>query len=124
MNFSQMPLVIVVVLATRVAFGDDGAAGDVEFFEQRIRPVLIRHCYKCHSAASPDVKGDLRLDSRDLIRQGGKSGPAVVPGKTKKSLLLEAIRHESFEMPPDRKLSHKVIADFEKWIEIGAADPR
>ncbi|MEO2025998.1 MAG: PSD1 and planctomycete cytochrome C domain-containing protein [Fuerstiella sp.] len=124
MNFSQMPLVIVVVLATRVAFGDDGAAGDVEFFEQRIRPVLIRHCYKCHSAASPDVKGDLRLDSRDLIRQGGKSGPAVVPGKTKKSLLLEAIRHESFEMPPDRKLSHKVIADFEKWIEIGAPDPR
>jgi hypothetical protein len=125
MNFRQTLLLTVVVLATRlVAFGNDAAVGDIEFFEKRIRPVLIRHCYECHSAASADVKSGLRLDSRDFIRKGGESGPSVVPGNTKESLLLEAIRHESFEMPPDLKLPEKVIADFEKWIEIGAPDPR
>lgn len=114
-----------MILATRlVAFGDDAAVGDGEFFEKRIRPVLIRHCYECHSAASADVKGGLRLDSRDFIRQGGESGPAVVPKSKEKSLLLDAIRHQSFEMPPGKKLADKVIADFVKWIEIGAPDPR
>ena len=125
MNFSRLLLLTVTVLASRaVAVADDKAAGDVEFFEKRIRPVLIRHCYECHSAASAELKGGLRLDSRDLIRKGGESGPAIVPGNTKKSLLLDAIKHDSFEMPPDKKLPKKVIADFKKWIEIGAPDPR
>ena len=125
MNFSRTLLLTVMVLATGlVAFGEDKKAGDVEFFEKRIRPVLIRHCYKCHSAVSSELKGGLRLDSRDFTRQGGESGPAIVPGNIEKSLLLEAIRHESFKMPPDKKLPDSVIADFEKWIEIGAPDPR
>jgi len=105
-----------------VALADD--ATDIAFFEKRIRPVLIHHCYECHSAASSELKGGLRLDSRDFIRQGGESGPAIVPGNTEKSLLLDAIRHESFAMPPDKKLPDEVIKDFEKWIEIGAPDPR
>ena len=114
MSFSRTLLLTAMVLTSRVvAFGEEGAAGDVEFFEKRIRPVLIRHCYECHSAASSEVKGGLRLDSRDFIRKGGESGPAVVPGSSKKSILLEAIRHESFEMPPDKRLSDKVISDFE-----------
>lgn len=118
-----MLLLTVFFLAVRsIALADDGM--DAAFFEKRIRPVLIKHCYECHSAASSEPKGGLRLDSRDLSRQGGESGPAIVPGNTKKSLLLDAIRHESFEMPPDKKLPDKVIADFVKWIEIGAPDPR
>ena len=130
MNFSRTFLLTTMLVATRlVAFGDEGVAdefslADVEFFEKKIRPVLIRHCYECHSAAASEVEGGLRLDSRELIRKGGESGPAVVPGSTEKSLLLKAIRHESFEMPPDKKLPDKVISDFVKWIEIGAPDPR
>ena len=103
---------------------DEFSLADVEFFEKQIRLVLIRDCYECHSAASTEVKGGLRLDSRELIRKGGESGPTVVPGSTEKSLFLEAIRHQSFKMPPDKRLPDKVISDFEKWIEIGAPDPR
>ncbi|MBI2481944.1 MAG: PSD1 domain-containing protein, partial [Planctomycetia bacterium] len=58
------------------------------------------------------------------IRRGGESGPAVVPHEVDESLLLSALRHESFEMPPDRKLADSIIADFEKWIAMGAPDPR
>jgi len=97
---------------------------DVDFFENRIRPLLVQHCYECHSASSAEVQGGLRLDSRAAIRKGGESGPAVVPGKVSESLLLEAVRHESFEMPPDKKLPDAAITDLERWIEMGAPDPR
>lgn len=97
---------------------------DVDFFERRIRPVLVEKCYSCHSADAKSVKGELLLDSRDATRKGGESGAAVVPGNPEESLLLSAIRFESFEMPPSGKLPEGVIADFEKWIASGAADPR
>lgn len=123
MNTSRILLLTVFFLTVRsIGLADDGAG--VAFFEKRIRPVLIKHCYECHSAASSEPKGGLRLDSRDFFRKGGESGPAIVPGNTRKSLLMEAIRHESLEMPPDRKLPDQVIADFAKWIEDGATDPR
>ena len=102
-------------------------AGDqqgLELFEKAIRPVLIRYCYECHSSVAKELKGGLRLDSRDGIRQGGDTGPAVVPGNVRESLLIEAMRHESLEMPPDEKLPHNVTVDFVKWIELGAPDPR
>ena len=96
-----------------------------DFFEKKIRPVLIEHCYRCHSAESKKLKGGLRLDTRRAIRRGGESGdPSVVPGEPEKSLLLAALRYEDLEMPPDRKLPSRVIADFEKWIRMGAPDPR
>ena len=107
--------------------GDQGLADDAEkaeFFENKIRPVLAKYCYKCHAADSEKVQGGLLVDSRKAIRDGGESGPGVVPGKPSESLILEAIRHESFEMPPDRKLPDRVIKDFEKWIADGAVDPR
>ena len=96
----------------------------IAFFEQKIRPVLVKHCYKCHSGRSKKLQGKFRLDSRDLIRKGGETGPAVVAGKPGSSLLLDAIRYESLEMPPDGKLPARVIADFETWIRMGAPDPR
>ena len=98
-----------------------------DFFEAKIRPVLIESCYKCHSAAAQangKLKGGLLLDNRESIRRGGETGPAVVPGNTKQSLLLSALRHEDFEMPPKDKLPDGVIADFAKWIQMGAPDPR
>ncbi len=96
----------------------------LDFFETRIRPVLAEHCYSCHSAKSQAVKGGLLLDSRRGIRTGGDSGAAVVPHRPDASLLLDALNYESYEMPPQGKLPDRVIADFERWIRDGAADPR
>lgn len=99
----------------------------LEFFENRIRPVLVEHCYKCHSAEAAkagDLEGGLTLDTRAGLLAGGDSGPALVPGKPDESLLLEVLHYETYEMPPAGKLPDVVIADFAKWIETGAADPR
>ncbi len=95
-----------------------------EFFEKRIRPVLVEHCYECHSASSKAIKGGLRLDSREAMRSGGESGPGVVPGDLELSSVVSAMKYESVEMPPKGKLSQNVIADFEKWVTDGAVDPR
>lgn len=114
--------IVCLFFATAASSAED--AGKTEFFEKRIRPVLVRHCYECHSHATKEPKGDLLLDSRDGIRKGGETSPAVVPGKVAESLLIDAIRHESLEMPPKEKLPDSVIADFVKWIEMGAPDPR
>jgi hypothetical protein len=96
---------------------------NLELFEKKIRPVLVEHCYKCHSESAEKLKGGLLLDSWDGLATGGESGPAVVPGDLKKSLLLDALRHDGLEMPPDKKLPDTVIADFEKWVRLGAPYP-
>lgn len=94
------------------------------FFESKIRPVLIQHCYECHSQGSTSPKGNLRLDSASSVLEGGDSGPAIAPGRPEESLLLDALRYESVEMPPAGKLPDDVIKDFETWIAMGAPDPR
>jgi hypothetical protein len=99
-------------------------AEQLDFFEKKIRPVLADHCYACHSSTAPKLKGGLRLDTREGIRKGGDTGPAVVPGKPDASLLLKALRYEKLQMPPRGRLPQSVIADFEAWIKAGAIDPR
>ena len=100
----------------------------LEFFEKSIRPVLVEHCYECHSEEKGKNKGELTLDTRDGIRAGGDRGPAVVPGKPGDSILINAIRQTGqLRMPPDSKggiLPDDVIANFEKWVADGAPDPR
>jgi hypothetical protein len=100
----------------------------IEFFEKKIRPVLVEKCYDCHSEESGQMKGDFVLDTRDGIRIGGERGPGVVPFKPDDSLLIRAIRQEGrLAMPPEKKggmLPDDVIADFEKWVAMGAPDPR
>ncbi|MDA1016462.1 MAG: DUF1549 domain-containing protein, partial [Planctomycetota bacterium] len=96
----------------------------VQFFERKIRPVLVQQCYKCHSADAKEPKGGLLLDTREGIRRGGESGRSVVPKSPADSLILEALRHEGLEMPPGKQLPAAVIADFESWIRMGAPDPR
>jgi hypothetical protein len=98
-------------------------AEHIEFFEAKIRPLLIARCFKCHSADSAALKAGLRLDSREAILKGGDTGPAVVSGKPEESLLIASIRYESYEMPPDGKLKQEEIAAFAKWIELGAPWP-
>ncbi len=101
-------------------------AQDTAFFESKIRPVLAEKCYRCHSETASKVRGGLLLDTREGIRRGGEHGPAVVPGDLNKSLLIAAIHHSDQDtaMPPKEKLPDSVIADFERWIRSGAADPR
>jgi cytochrome c553 len=122
-------LSLALVIAARAAHADtpaadpaDSAAG-IQFFEQKIRPVLAANCYECHSGATP--KGKLSIDTRDGIRRGGETGPAVVPGRAKESLMIQAVRHDGLEMPPDKpRLPLDVVADLEKWVTMGAPDPR
>ena len=76
----------------------------LEFFETRIRPVLVNQCYECHSSQSKKVKGSLLLDTRAGIRRGGDSGASVVPGKPADSVLLDALKYDGLEMPPKGKL--------------------
>jgi hypothetical protein len=97
------------------------------FFETRIRPALVAHCYRCHSAESETLEGELRLDLRAGWQTGGQSGePAIVPGKPDESRLILAIRHvgDDSPMPPESKLPDQVIADFVEWVRQGAPDPR
>jgi len=99
-------------------------AEKIEFFESKIRPVLIEHCYQCHSSDSEELGGNLVLDSKAGLRSGGDLGPAIVPSKTEESILLSALKYDDLEMPPDGKLPAETIRDFEKWIADGAFDPR
>lgn len=96
----------------------------LEFFETKIRPVLVTHCYECHAAGAKIVQGGLRVDHRAGLLKGGDSGAAVVPGKPEESLLLNALRYDGMEMPPKGKLAASVVKDFETWIVMGAPDPR
>ena len=120
-------LLLLGLLAVASPGQDKPTAEGIEFFEKKIRPVLVKHCYKCHSekaSKADDLKGGLQLDNRAATLKGGESGPAIVPGKPDESILLEALNYESFEMPPKGKLPASVIADFRDWIVRGIPDPR
>ncbi|QDT98429.1 PSD1 and planctomycete cytochrome C domain-containing protein [Gimesia aquarii] len=96
-----------------------------EFFEKKIRPVLVQHCYECHNSLGKK-KGGLALDYKAALLAGGDSGKVIVPGKAKESILIWALRHEEgYEMPAKSpKLDDAVIRDFEHWVNQGAHDPR
>jgi hypothetical protein len=117
---------VVAMLAGSVRAQAPDAKG-IEFFERKIRPVLVQHCYRCHSEEAQKnkkLKGKLLLDSRAGLLMGGENGPALVPGKAKNSRLMKALRFDGIEMPPDGKLPAEVLGDFAKWIDMGAPDPR
>ncbi|HVW02948.1 MAG TPA: DUF1549 domain-containing protein, partial [Planctomycetaceae bacterium] len=115
---------ILALLLPGVARADDEG---VQFFETRIRPVLVEHCYSCHSGKAQEdkkLKGQLFLDTAAGVAAGGETGPIVVKGKSAESPLLHALKYEGPEMPPAGKLSDAIIADFARWIDMGAPDPR
>jgi hypothetical protein len=98
-----------------------------QFFEQKIRPVLVQHCYGCHSAEAEQkkkLKSGLYVDFAQGLLTGGETGPAIVKGKAAESLLIKALKYDGLEMPPSGKLPDEVVADFVKWIDLGAPDPR
>jgi hypothetical protein len=99
-----------------------GAVDRIEFFESRIRPMLAKNCFGCHTSAP---MADLAMISSDSLLKGGKSGPAIVPGKPDESLLIQAVSHTHprLKMPPQGRLSSEEIADLRAWIEMGAPWP-
>lgn len=109
-------------LAALAVFGLMAAGKDPAFFEARIRPLLAKHCYACHSQTA---MAGLRLDSRTAILKGGKSGPALVPGKPEESLLWQAVEHSHarLRMPPKGKLEEPDLQNLRTWIASGAEWP-
>jgi len=103
---------------------DDGT--ELEFFEKKVRPILVARCYECHSSEGGHEKGGLALDSREGWHTGGDTGPAIVPGKPDDSLLIQAVDYSEagYEMPPTGKLSDGERATLREWVARGAFDPR
>ena len=112
-RYCGLPVVVACLMASSAAADDAGDA----FFEQRIRPLLVEHCYACHSGRAKKQKGGLRLDLRSTVRVGGESGPAIVPGRPEQSLLISAVRHESLKMPPKRS-AHYIKIKKQDLLEI------
>ena len=84
----------------------------MQFFETKIRPVLVAQCYRCHSADGQGIRGGLSLENKDAMLSGGESGPAIVPGNLEESLLWNAINYQDYKMPPKTPLPKAVIEDF------------
>ncbi len=97
-----------------VALPAAASEADETFFETRIRPVLIQHCYPCHSHETGAAKGGLFLDTSAGVLRGGDSGPAIVPHHPAKSLLVQALRYDGLEMPPDGRLPDTLVRDLKR----------
>src|SRR4051794_6400049 len=118
---------LATFLCTVPAFAQEKAISpeQLEFFEKKVRPVLVQHCYECHSATAKKLKAGLLLDSRAGMLEGGDLGPAVVPGDPAKSRLMEAIHFTNVDlkMPKKGKLPQAVIDDLTAWVKMGAPWP-
>ncbi|MFO0428389.1 MAG: PSD1 and planctomycete cytochrome C domain-containing protein [Planctomyces sp.] len=104
-------------------------AEQTEFFEANVRPLLISRCYECHSGEAEtagQLKGELRLDTRAAMQRGGSSGQVLIPGKPDESLLIQSVRYTdlNLQMPPEQQLSQDEVAILERWVSMGAPDPR
>ena len=125
-RFQRFSLLVAATFAFCQTRADEG----VEFFEKKIRPLLVEQCAKCHSSEAAKIKGGLLLDSREAILKGGDTGAAVIPGDAEKSLLIQAVSYtdKDLKMPPpkdgaDRKLTDAQIADLSAWVKMGAPVP-
>ncbi len=122
----SISLITLLACATRVASGAaQPSAGQIEFFEKQIRPILAERCYECHSDGKKQ-KGGLSLDTRESTLRGGDTGPTLVPGDPEKSLLIEAVRYKNhdLQMPPKKRLADSEVQALEEWVKMGAPDPR
>jgi len=116
-------LAVTVALGSSRLYAADPTPAQIEFFENKIRPVLADNCFKCHSHEAPKLKAGLSVEFRDALLKGGENGPAIVPGDPEKSMLIRAVRYTDpdLQMPPkDKKLAQQQIDDLVTWVKMGA----
>ena len=123
--FARNPLATTRLVSAARPDSRPFTAEQIDFFRQKIEPVLAAQCYSCHSAQAKNLKAGLYLDTRGGILTGGESGPALRPHDPGRSLIIRSIIHDRLDlMPPKKQLPAAIIADFRRWIEMGAPDPR
>jgi len=117
-------LATAVIFAWLPAHAQQLSPADQEYFESKIRPILVDYCYDCHGDGA--TKGSLDLSSKAGALAGGSSGPAVVPQDPGKSMIIKRLKDLGDPMPPAGKdaLPDPLIAELENWIRRGAPDPR
>jgi len=125
----EMPryfLIFTVLLAGGIGASTLCATEGFAFFESQVRPLLVKHCYECHSEEAGKQKGGLWLDRKAGWETGGDGGPSIIPGNPDASLLIHSIRYgdENLQMPPKSKMTTEEIAVLEQWVAMGAPDPR
>ena len=122
---SFVSVFLLSLLMPCVASADDTDKMGAEFFERRIRPILVARCYECHSEEAGEQQGGLLLDREAGWREGGERAKAVIPGEPEASLLITAVRYQQddMQMPPDGKLSDDEIELLEHWVSEGAPGP-
>ncbi len=115
-----------VVSGFWVATASEPSPDQLAFFEGKVRPLLVKHCYECHSSEAQKLKGGLLLDSKEGWMAGGDSGEAIEPGNPNESRLMESVRYQNsnLQMPPKYRLSEAEISILESWVKMGAPDPR
>jgi hypothetical protein len=124
-------MLFAIFMSTMFTLGEQTRAQTADskgmaLFDEQIKPVLVKHCYECHSKAAEDIGAGLELDSPAAMMRGGDSGPVVIPHDVPKSLLIQMLRHEEdvSPMPPEDKLADEVVSAFEQWVRLGAPDSR
>ncbi len=123
-KFSRLLLFFALSTAGWRCFAAEMTPDQRAFFESKIRPVLVKQCYECHSQGAKKLGGKLLLDAPSEMIVGGESGPSLVPGKPDESLIVQAVRYDGIEMPPKKRLPDHVVNDFVEWVTMGAPDPR
>lgn len=121
-----MRCTFALLLMAAIVSGARAQNAGIEYFERKIRPILVEHCYECHAVGAKKIRAQLLVDSKDGLRKGGVSGPALIPGDPENSLIIKAVRYTDPEMkmPKKGKLPAALIADLEAWVKMGAPDPR
>ena len=121
----DLPLGVLLSAFSQVAVFAQPSPDQIEFFEKKIRPVLVEQCYLCHSAKT-QAMAELLVDTKAGLLEGGSRGPAITAGSPENSLLIKAISYLDLDlkMPPTGKLSDQQIDDFTEWIRMGVPDPR
>lgn len=120
--FAFLTAMLTLAVNSTCLLAQSESPKQVKFFEEKIRPLLARHCYECHGIKAQ--KNGLRIDSIDALLKGGDSGRAIVPGKPDESLLIAAVNYNGFEMPPKGKLTTQEIEHLSSWIRSGAHWPK
>jgi hypothetical protein len=124
MNRLFLSAAILCLVFAGVLRADEAA--DAKFFDEKILPVFKKHCFECHSKDAEELKGKLRLDTKEGVKTGGDTGEIVKPGEPDESLIIKVLRYDEDDrqMPPRGKLDQAIIDDFVEWVKNGAFDPR